>query len=181
MVHRRGVRAHHAHDRSGSASARRRAEYRRADGAPHCAARPPRFRAVGYLVGDDTPGLDLCGDRRVRRDLANYRDAMRPAADRDRICAASGAGTRGSARLRRVDRDFAERCLFFAGRFDRDRVDRVHDDCDRDRGEHAPAAERSPCSRTRRRDCDVADRGSNRLRDGVGDGGVADFGRRGRP
>ena len=43
-----------------------------------------RFRAVGYLVGDDTPGLDLCGDRRVRRDLANCRDAMRPAADRNR-------------------------------------------------------------------------------------------------
>ncbi len=180
MVHRHGLRAYHAHDRSGSASAQRGAGDRRDRGVPRCTAWPRCVRAVGYLVGDDNAGLDLRGDRRVRRDLANRRDAMRSAAHRNRIRAASDAGPRWSPGLRRVDRDFAERCLFFAGRFDGDRVDGVHDDCDRDRGEYAPAAECPPCGRAGRRDRAVAHCRSHRLRDGVGDGCIADYRRRRR-
>ena len=56
----------------------------------------------------------------------------------------------------------------------------VHDDCDRNRGEYAPAADRSACGRVGRRDRAVAHGRSDRLRDGVGDGRIADFGRRGR-
>ena len=115
MVPGRRVRAHHAHDRSGSASARTRR--RRTDAiAAFLVAQHGR---AAFALSDASwvtilQGCDLRGDRRVRRHLANRRDAMRPAAHRDRIRAASGAGTRGSAGLRRVDRDFAERGLFFA-------------------------------------------------------------------
>ncbi len=181
MVHRRRLRAHHADDRSGSASARRGAGDRRDHRTPLRAAWPRRVRAVGHLLGNDTPGLDLRGDWRVRRNLANCRDPMRSAADRNRICAASGAGPCRSAGLRRVGRDFAERCLFFPGRLDGDRVYRVHDDRDRDRGEYAPAADRTACGRIGRRDRAVAHGGSNRLRDGVSDSRLADLGRCGRP
>ncbi len=183
MVPDRRLCARHARDRSGSASSKRGGCARCACGARDGDAWPRRARVgrrSSRLVGRDTPGLDLRGGRRDGRHLANCRDAMRSADGRERICDAPVHRARGSACLCRVDRDFAERDLFFARRFDGNRVGCVHDDRDRNRPEHAPATGPGARGGIGRRDRAVALGGSDWLRDRSGDGRIADSRRRGR-